>query len=312
MSKLLPLLLAMLLLFSACSPSEVENKPFELTYQDIVYSGTYTGSWQDKLPNGEGTFSFDDGKNVFTYTGTWNQGAMSGAGSLTASQFLIKFSDVDRLGYYEGDTANGVPQGNGSFTAINSNGSKYCYTGEFVNGIFDGQGARRFEDKPYADEVGTFTAGDFTPTPLELLAYFGQEENAEFGIRSLSAEFLTNHSDTFTANTIEGLDAFVDTEFRYEAYTKSPDKSGDKLAKLTGLQIVQISEYSVCNYDSVTYILAADTDYNYYYIYYLGSVDVYEGDYISAYLLPLDYFTYENVGGGETWAIACAAAYISK
>ncbi len=312
MKKLLPIILALILLLTACAPAQVENKPFELTYQDVVYSGTYTGSMKDKLPNGEGSFTFEDGGNVLKYTGTWSEGKMSGAGKLTDSQFHIKFTEVDRQGHYEGDTENGVPKGNGTFTATNDNGDKYTYIGDFSNGTFDGLGARRFEEFSNYDEVGTFTVGDFTPTQKEIFAYLGQADNAHFSIRALPSEFLSTHAEVFTSNVSEGLDTFVDTEYQILSYTKSPDKFGDKLIKQTSLKITQISEYPAFNYDAITFILAADANYNYYYIFYLGSADVYVGDNISAYLLPLDYFTFDNVAGGQTWAVACAAAYISK
>ncbi|PKM71497.1 MAG: hypothetical protein CVU91_13510 [Firmicutes bacterium HGW-Firmicutes-16] len=312
MRKLLPLAFALLLLLTACAATSAENKPYELTYQDVVYAGTYTGSIQDKLPNGEGTFTFDDGTNVFTYTGTWSEGKMSGSGKLVDSQFLIKFTENDRTGKYEGDTINGVPTGNGSFTATNSEGQKYCYTGNFKDGTFNGQGELKYEVEPDYIQTGTFTNGDYTPTPKETFMFLGQKKGAKFGMRQLSADFLDSNADIFVVNSAEGLDALVDTEYRHEAYTKSPDKFGDKLIKQTALRITQISEFSTYNYDTVTFIIAGDVNYNYYYIYYIGSVDAYDGDYISAYLLPLDYFAFDNVGGGKTRAVACAAAYITK
>ncbi len=285
---------------------------YKLTYQDVDYTGTYTGTVQKKIPNGEGTFSFDDNNNVFTYNGEWSDGKLSGTGSLTDSQFLIHFSDIDRQGSYVGATTDGIPNGTGSFSATNDAGSKYCYTGAFQGGTFNGQGERKFENSSGKNEIGTFTAGDFTPSPKELFAYLGRGKNSNFGIRSMSADFLSAHEDIFTSHLLDGLDALTDTGFWREAYTKSPDKYGDKLIKLTSLKIDQIQEFKELNYDAITFMIANDSDYNVYYIYYIGSLDIYEGDYISAYLLPLDYFTYKNVNENDIWAIACAGAYITK
>ena len=310
MKRLIPVILALFILLSACSPSQTENMSYDLTYQDVAYSGTYTGELQKKLPNGEGTFTFDDGTNVFKYTGQWDQGQMSGNGQLTSSQFLIKFSKVDRRGYFEGDTINGVPNGTGTFTATNESGVEYSYTGDFKDGTFNGQGTRRLKTDPSYSEIGTFVDGAFTPTTKELFSQLSQDPS--FSINTLPLAFLDAHADIFTSHAIEGLDSFVDSEFQVSAYTKSPDKYGDKLIKQTSLYIAQIQEFPKYNYDEFTLILAEDPNLNYYFINYIGSVDVYEGDLISAYLLPLDYFTYENVSGGQTWAIACAAAFISK
>lgn len=312
MKKLIPVILALFMLLSACSPSHADNEPYDLTYQDVVYSGTYTGELQKKLPNGEGTFTFDDGANVFQYTGQWNKGQMSGSGKLTLSQYLIKFPDADRYGYFEGDTINGVPSGTGTFTAVNDAGKKYSYTGDFKDGTYNGQGARRFESDSSLDQVGTFIDGNFTPTPREMFSYLGQFDSASFTITTLSSAFLDDHADIFPSDATEGLDTFVDSEYQIQAYTKSPDKYGDKLIKQSSLHITQIQEVAMFNYDAVTIIIALDSDLNPYYIYYLGSVDVYEGDDITAYLLPLDYFTYTNVAGRKIWATACAAAFISK
>ena len=52
--------------------------------------------------------------------------------------------------------------------------------------------------------------------------------------------------------------------------------------------------------ETVTYLLAFDIDENYYALYYLGSVDVYDGDIIIAYSLPVATSSFDNVGGGTT------------
>jgi len=300
-------------LLTACGPTEVKNMDFQYEYQGINFAGTYTGGVDKKLPNGDGTFTAKGTSGDLTYVGWWADGKMTGDGKLTDAQFTIKFPDVERTGTYEGATLNGVPTGTGSFTAVSSDGVKYCYKGEFKNGTFDGQGTRTFEGEKNYKEAGTYVAGVFTPTPKEFFDYLGIcEDESLFYVRPLSAQFLSNNGPLFTANTSDGLDAYVDTEYRPEAYTKSPDKYGDKLIHLNQLTIVQISEYERLNYPAVTFILATDENYNYYFIHYLGSVDAYKGDKISAYLLPLDYFTYKTTSETQNWAIAAAAAYVTK
>lgn len=302
-----------LLTFTACSPTEVTDMSYNLKYQDTDYAGTYTGGVQDKLPNGEGVFTFDDGENTFNYTGTWSAGNMSGKGKLTASKFLIKFTDVDRLGHFEGEVMEGVPEGKGTFSATTDEGIKYSYNGNFKNGKLNGFGEQRYEEnEDFNDKIGTFTDNEFTPTSTELFAYLGENKDSKYGIRSMADAFLSAHKEIFVNHTSEGLDDLTDPEYRYEVYAKSPDKYGDKLLKLSGLHVVQAAEFEMFNYKEVTFILAQDENYNAYYIYYIGTTDVYEGDYISAYVLPLDYFTYKSVSGNEVWAIACAAANITK
>ena len=315
MKKLIILTLAVSLLISlaACGPTSVKDMDFQYEYQGVNYTGTYTGGVEKKIPNGEGTFTAKGSVGNVIYAGGWAAGKMTGAGKLTDAQFTIKFSDVTLTGAYEGATIDGVPAGKGSFTAVSSDGVKYCYTGDFKNGTFDGQGSRTFDGEKNYKEAGTYTAGEFTPTPKEMFCYLGTSDNdALFSVRALSAQFLGNNANLFTSSTAEGLDAYVDTEYRPEVYTKSPDKYGDKLIHLNQLTIAQISENQCFNYPSVTFILATDANYHYYFIYYLGTADVYTGDKISAYLLPLDYFTYKTTAETQNWAIAAAAAYVTK
>ncbi len=52
--------------------------------------------------------------------------------------------------------------------------------------------------------------------------------------------------------------------------------------------------------ETVTYLLAFDIDKNYYALYYLGSVDVYDGNIIITYSLPVATSSFDNVGGGTT------------
>jgi len=82
--------------------------------------------------------------------------------------------------------------------------------------------------------------------------------------------------------------------------------------RVTKLRIIQIFEQEKWGYDT-TFILAYDNNYNYYWINYLFYADeVFEGNRITLYALPLDYFTYEMAAGGQAWALACAAVYIHK
>ena len=113
-----------------------------------------------------------------------------------------------------------------------------------------------------------------------------------------------------SSDGIYGTDIKIDSSFKYEAFAKNPQKFGNKLIKVYGLNVVQIFEYSLWGYD-VTFCLAEDSNYNMYYIYLLGYADnVYEGSNVTLTALPLDFFTYQSVLGHEVWAIACAAVSI--
>lgn len=328
MKKLFALILAIALALSlaACAEkppiTEVTDMEYVLQYQDGEYAGTYTGGVTqlpaegkeapELLPDGEGVFSFDDGDVQLSYDGAWSAGEFKGNGKLTFSKYLIKFPDVDRFGLYEGDTVDGVAEGSGSFTAVNDSNAQYTYTGEFKNGIFDGQGSRVFDDDPDETETGTYTKGEFTPTLYEAVVYLGGDEYARFSVSDKSKSFLEAHSELFTSYDGNDLTEYLDSEWRLEAFTKNPRNFGDKLAKVDGLTIVQIFEYPFLNYENLTFILATDWNYNYYYTYFFGSADVYEGDTISMYTLPIDYMTYDTAAGAQNWAVANIAVTVSK
>ncbi|NLV86851.1 MAG: hypothetical protein GX025_06510, partial [Clostridiales bacterium] len=190
-------------------------------------------------------------------------------------------------------------------------GNAYKYIGEFKDGIFNGAGQRTFEDEQL-NEYGAFKNGAFSPTPAEHFANLGQYNTAKYTITSKAYDFLSEHGKLFTTGFKSGLDEHLDSEFKHEAYTKSPDKYGDKLIFVPSLTITQMVEWESFGNQPVTYILASDSSYNIYYMHYLGTENVYVGDVINVYLLPLNHFTYESVSGNDIWAIACAVAYIEK
>ncbi len=61
----------------------------------------------------------------------------------------------DRTGTYSGDVnEQGLPNGQGKFTSVNSDGGKWTYEGEFKNGHFDGEGKTTWESGQV--EIGTY------------------------------------------------------------------------------------------------------------------------------------------------------------
>ncbi len=85
-------------------------------------SGKYEGYFQDGLPHGQGTLSFENHKII----GTFNNGDIS-RGRIEA---------LDGSYYYEGELEDGVPHGQGSYVSIDN----FEYSGQFENGEFNGYG----------------------------------------------------------------------------------------------------------------------------------------------------------------------------
>ena len=293
---------------------EVENYKLQIEYNDIVYNGLYSGGLLGGLANGSGRFSSEDSESYLVYTGSWIDNMFSSSGYLKTNNYILRTTDNEiQLGTFEGETENGKASGSGTWTAIDSNGDSYTYTGEWANGLWNGKGTKAFDDPSSPTVEGTFTDCIFTPTPCELFVFFEQTTGYGYNISENAETFLNDHVELFTNNSEQGLGAYVDTTFSYRAFAKNPEKFGDKLIRLTLLRVDQIFEYDIYDNGSLilTEILATDADMNVFYVYYIGEViGVYAGDKITMYALPMDYFTFETSERKDMWAIACAAAYV--
>lgn len=52
----------------------------------------------------------------------------------------LALEDIQRTGTYTGEVVDGIPNGTGRFDTQNEEGTSWYYDGEFVNGVFQGQG----------------------------------------------------------------------------------------------------------------------------------------------------------------------------
>ena len=94
-------------------------------------------------------------------------------------------------------------------------------------------------------------------------------------------------------------------------FAKNPRPYGDKLIKVD-LTIVQIFEYEEYGRE-ITSFVASDANFHYYRGYMFGySTGIYEGTNITMVALPISYFEYQNLIGGQTYAIAWVAITIEK
>lgn len=121
-------LLALIIIFSIAAGGKKHVK--DVTYTVIGgYTGTYTGEWDDNMPNGQGRIEFGNGD---VYEGSFVDGRLSGQGT-------CKWANGD---VYEGNWENSDMNGTGIYKFI----SGRCEEGTFVNGYLNGQGTCRFEN----------------------------------------------------------------------------------------------------------------------------------------------------------------------
>ncbi len=77
------------------------------------------------------------------------------------------------------------------------------------------------------------------------------------------------------------------------------------------LTALQVFEYYIDEVGStVTYLLAYDDNGDYYTLYYLGTAEVYQDDTFTAYAIPVDATSFDNVSGGTTNALVLIASYL--
>ena len=115
--------------------AETEPALHDYTYvttTGIEYSGTYTGGWENNMPNGEGSFESSSG-NV-TITGSWSNGQPNGQ-----CRWVGKYDTY--VCTYSGNMFFGVHQGNGDFKIADLNGNiAYVYYGEWSDDCYNGSG----------------------------------------------------------------------------------------------------------------------------------------------------------------------------
>nr|WP_297280251.1 hypothetical protein [uncultured Butyricicoccus sp.] len=224
----------------------------------------------------------------------------------------IDASPIERTGTFSGTLVNGVPSGEGTFTATNPDGDEWTYTGNFENGTFNGQGYCKWIDY---EQTGTFTNGIFTPTKSEFFAHTAYFYFAPYTLTSTAKAYLEENPDYFPASTEDAITAIknvADLTITYPMLTKSIENYGATPFYTGPLNVLQIFEHGFVGH-TTTAALLGDDQLHYYQLVYDGSLpDVLDGDTISVYGLPIASSSFENVSGGMTNVIVIAGSYIEK
>lgn len=212
-------------------------------------------------------------------------------------------------GKYTGTFVDGKPEGEGHWRT-ESDEMTYDYWGSFTNGRFNGNGrAVITADGESMTMEGTYTNGEYTPTVGETFNYIGQLDYfGKFTVPSDVVQYVDSHLELFPTAIKDNVQSIETKNFLYKKFVKTRMQEDLGLVKLS-LYAVQVFEDDCLN-GKLTSVLAVDTDGNYYVLYYLDTVEVYEGDEFTAYALPCSTSGFDNVGGGTTNVVVMLASYM--
>lgn len=299
----------------ATGSGELQNYPLTISFSGSEYPGLYSGSTLNGIPNGDGHFVYENGDVSVKYDGSFIDGVPSDNGHLSSNDFTVSFSDVSRVGTYDGDTVNGVACGIGTYSATNSGGVKYTYTGHWNDNIFNGDGTLKYDDDSIV-QYGNFENGSWLPTKSDFIKSIGTDASSPYSISEDNYNFISSNSNLFPSDSLAAISEYIDPNITFDIYSKNPSATSKKLITLQNQYVVQISEstYSGKDFDTITQMLLVDTETfsKYTSCYYFGSVDIFVDDIIDLIALPVDYSTFDNIGGGKTWNITCVGNYIEK
>lgn len=287
----------------APADGQCESFPVSVSLAAVQVRGAYTGSVTGGLLSGSGSFvSEADGRSV-SFEGSWQDGRIAGAGRLTFDGLII---GGDR-GRFEGETLDSLPSGQGEFTARNSENVDYRYSGEWKNGLYDGQGSLLYDSEIYYQRVGTFTAGSFTPTGMELLTALGTG-TVKFTIPEKTREFLEGYPEVFDRSA--QLPSYMNNNYKqlwnlyltFPTYKADPVRwEGNWMCFFNSRVLYRWTEDSFGEDYRVTCVMTTTTIYTEPVLAFVfGNVDNLDmcGSW-NAYGVPVAMSTYTNIDGDQ-------------
>ena len=286
--------------------TEVNEIPYTVNFSGKSYSGTYSGTVEDNMPADNGTFVADMPKGCFEYTGSWEKGQIIGDGTIKNSEFEIVLNNgASRIGNYEGTLIAGKPDGFGTFTTKNDEGVTWNYTGEWKDGLFNGKGIFKLENG-YLEE-GTFTNGDFTPTPAEFLLYTAE---SCYGVSvDADTKSLVKKLEPFIIEgDISEYQEEIEREFDFDDFLKHPEEYSAKVFQLPGYIIQTGPDDYFPGIESAYAIFRQPEKNNAVYLTYnYGHISNDIKNYnVSMTIVPLGEYAFQNGSGNDVTCILCA------
>ena len=288
---------------------DLQFEGMTVVYQDERYVGTYSGEAVKGMPDGHGIFTADLRDGYFEYDGMWKKGELRGTGVLKHSSYILNWSDEKaNIGRFAGEVLDGVPSGTGVFQSENPEGEPWTYTGEWKNGLPHGAGVLKFDNDDSYILNGTFTVGEFTPTPAEYLAMEGMD--SEFTIPDNIYSFLKEHENMMLSHSLKGYAEEISSKFDFVSFARNPASFGGRVIELTGY-IAQIEDWEDFG-EHYYFITIAGTNVVYT-VYFCGyPTGIIEGNTARINGIPIAGYSYTSVSQMNVNAIVIAGITVEK
>lgn len=142
--------------------------------------------------------------------------------------------------------------------------------------------------------------------------YIGQNsDQIPFTISPKAKSFLNDHPEICSVKNVKDVKKYIDSSIEYKKVEKNQNKFGDKVMKTPECYVIKAEESGKGD-NTITEIQMNDSDYNYYYVVYIGSLDIYKDDTVQVYGIPVGMTSFENVSGGTTVSLVMAGSYVQK
>lgn len=189
--------------------------------------------------------------------------------NVTAKEMSLDFSFGARIGTYTGPLKNELPNGEGTFKSKNEDNNSWIYTGNFVDGHFDGEGTTTWSNGQ--KQLGTYKNDKLNGTAKlfsenDVLLYEGIWKDGLYdGTGKLYSKDGQVIYDGEFINGVPNETTFKNQsiDIAYSDLARNPDIYEGKLVKFTG-KVIQVSEgdnnyakYRVAVNDDLNFIFLA-------------------------------------------------------
>jgi len=195
--------------------------------------------------------------------------------TVTDKEMTLTFSFGERTGIYTGEAVNDLPQGNGKFSGISTQGVAWNYEGQWVNGHMQGQGTTEWVDGFTESGLyqNDFLNGEGKEVLDSVLMYEGNYKNGNYDGQGIlynsfgETVYLGVFANGYLKETSEQRQARLDpfkqqcVQSAYIDYYESAKLGTEEKVIIPGT-IFQVYEKNEEEPALASFLMAADNDKN--------------------------------------------------